>query len=369
MSGNLKTKNISLDTSFIEAQNFINGNIIKELGKFGREKRISIYMTDITLKEVHARFRKNLLQLEEKIKKPLNTLKSAGFILKNFNTYDALFNLPNYDTESLLQDFQAQFENWIKVSRITIINTAHLTIGDVFNDYFSNNPPFREGEKKHEFPDAFTLKGLEDYFSKKGESTYVISPDKDLQSKTSKTLIVVADGGLLLDTVNRTSSNLHDQELIDSIEQLFKVNKDSLLKDLELDIEWYIENELVNSPDYFLVSRKVTNVSNTGFEEFLITQLDEKGAVVTSKTTISFTAELSFFYNNKALYDPEHNSWFSSDNTNYQKSIVYSKAIPVTLIVYTKSEHSIRYETIKLSSLNNSYPLGIYELAMFNRTP
>lgn len=49
------------------------------------------------------------------------------------------------------------FESFYKDA--TIIPDAN--VNDVFDDYFNARPPFRtEGEKKHEFPDAFILRGL-----------------------------------------------------------------------------------------------------------------------------------------------------------------------------------------------------------------
>ena len=70
-------------------------------------------------------------------------------------------------------------------------------VNDVFDDYFNARPPFRtEGEKKHEFPDAFILKGLKKYCEKNPEETIlVISDDSDWRCtlECSKQVVVRND--------------------------------------------------------------------------------------------------------------------------------------------------------------------------------
>ena len=77
----------------------------------------------------------------------------------------------------------------------TVIPDAN--VNDVFDDYFNARPPFRaEGEKKHEFPDAFILKGLKKYCENNPDETIlVISDDSDWKNalEGNKQVIVISD--------------------------------------------------------------------------------------------------------------------------------------------------------------------------------
>ena len=77
----------------------------------------------------------------------------------------------------------------------TVIPDAN--VNDVFDDYFNARPPFRaEGEKKHEFPDAFILKGLKKYCDNNPDETIlVISDDSDWKNtlEGNNQVVVISD--------------------------------------------------------------------------------------------------------------------------------------------------------------------------------
>ena len=52
-------------------------------------------------------------------------------------------------------------------------------VEEVFSWYFDGDPPFGQGKKKHEFPDAFVLSALDDYNKEHEANIAVISKDGD----------------------------------------------------------------------------------------------------------------------------------------------------------------------------------------------
>lgn len=52
-------------------------------------------------------------------------------------------------------------------------------VEEVFNWYFDGDPPFGQGKKKHEFPDAFVLSALDDYNKEHEANIALVSNDGD----------------------------------------------------------------------------------------------------------------------------------------------------------------------------------------------
>ena len=90
----IETNNISFDTSFIESQNFLHGSKLKELTRLAHNGTIKLFITDITYREILARFKKNLQTADEKIKKPQRDIEINSRVLRNFkytlSLHDAL---------------------------------------------------------------------------------------------------------------------------------------------------------------------------------------------------------------------------------------------------------------------------------------
>jgi len=80
-------RNIALDTSFIEGQNFLAGRILYDLADLGQRHLANIYMTDIVYMEVLARFNKRITEEDGKMQSVKKTIESHIRVLKNFKNY------------------------------------------------------------------------------------------------------------------------------------------------------------------------------------------------------------------------------------------------------------------------------------------
>lgn len=300
--------NVALDTEFFISQNFLAGTKLKEIAKLSKEKIIKGYITDITYREVISRFSKNLIKAKEDINKPLDLMLKAARILKNSSEHQFYFILPTIDVDSVCINFRQQFDKWIKVNRFEIIKTDHIVIGDIMNDYFSNSSPFKDGKKKSEFPDAFTLKALNEYFINKKSKSYILSRDVDIASYKSAALIPVLDGAELIDKFIRQVEEKNKTKTIKSLEKLFDKNKDDLEEDLIQTIETYLEDEIkfeVRRKRLEMYSFKYVEASNIRIDPFSIVYLDSDKA--------NLEAMISFDVNSKFItIDPQH-SWYNID--------------------------------------------------------
>ncbi|NGM72758.1 PIN domain-containing protein [Sphingobacterium sp. SGL-16] len=67
-----------------------------------------------------------------------------------------------------------------------LIDLAYADVETIFDNYFALMPPFGEGKKKHEFPDAFILSAFVKSYEDKLASTCVVSQDSDWHNYLEK---------------------------------------------------------------------------------------------------------------------------------------------------------------------------------------
>jgi len=91
--------NLALDTSFFVKNNFLVGKNFFRLKSLVNDGIISIFLTDITYREIQNRFKINLIGAVNKVEKHVSFLEKDGMILKNFPEYLPYFRLPNIHLE------------------------------------------------------------------------------------------------------------------------------------------------------------------------------------------------------------------------------------------------------------------------------
>lgn len=356
------TNNISLDTSFFEGQNFLAGSKIKELADLCQKGIINIFLTDITYRELLARFRKNMEVTSEKIIKPKDLLVNHAKLLRNFSEFKVYFELPTIDIEALCLRYHQDFDEWLIKNNVVIIPTGHLEISNIFEDYFANNSPFKEGEKKNEFPDAFTLKAIVEYFSILNSKTYLLSSDNDLLTFKSKSIIPVGDASDLLDTFIRTSPEKLAERAIKLIEKEFKVVKAFLEKDTKDMIIRAIDDEMGST--FQIVDLEITSINkievcDIEIEEFSIVSLDTtyNTAKLESETNFSFEVLFSADDYSEAYHDNEDGTWHFIESKKY--SIEDAFNIQVTISAYFNLENDS--VSLEVEDINNGNKLDIID--------
>lgn len=356
----IQTQNVSLDTSFFEQNNFLVGAKIKELTELCQNGTARIFLTDITYREVIARFLKNLLTAEEKIKKPKETLATNAKVLRNFPEMKVFFELPSIEVESLALRFNVEFEEWLKRSKAIIIPTDSITIKEVFDDYFKNNPPFKEGEKKNEFPDAFTLKALVDYFSIRGEKSYIISSDKDILTKISEAIIPIEDTSVLFDLLIRSTIEKGEDSVIELIEEAFINSKVKLGAEVRVMIKNAIEDEvgLIHNYRGIRIDSVVkVDVSDIVLNNFSIVLLNTTNHLAKLDSEINFSFEVFF-----SAYDEfEEMHDHKDDNLRIAKPKTYrftdTYYIPITIEAKVNTVEKVA--KLKVEDINNGKGLDV----------
>lgn len=72
-----------------------------------------------------------------------------------------------------------QFDEFCKQTKAMHLPAKGLDVAAVLDDYFEQKPPFGEGKKKSEFPDAFTAQLLINWRAGRSRKVIVVSGDRD----------------------------------------------------------------------------------------------------------------------------------------------------------------------------------------------
>jgi hypothetical protein len=280
-------------------------------------------------------------------------------VLKNFPEFNSYFNLPEIDIEKVVSDFVSKFDLWIKETKVKIIPTGHSTIDKVFNDYFENNPPFKEGDKKHEFPDAFSHLAVEEYFSKKRKKCYFVTSDSDFDDIKSDIVFPVKEIREKIDLILRAEKE-KEADTIALIERGFEESLEKLKKDARQMITDYLEEE-VNSKSQIgemeIDTLEKADVSDIDITDYSIVFIGNVGARLECSANFAYELTVAVEDRSNAWYDKEDDIWHFVENT----SIVVKGAHDVIISVVIDFDLEEDYAEADVEDINYGKWFKIFE--------
>lgn len=290
----LESRQLFLDTSDIVALNYqFEGAVLERLVNLVESNSAHVYLTDITKKEVETRIASDVHIATQKLK---NFRKDAK-VLRNIDgqPFEAYFK--SFDPEDAVNSLVTKWEVFLERAKANIIDTSNVLISEVFSQYFDKRPPFGEGKKKSEFPDAFVLNALEKWAEDNNCKFYIASKDPDMHKycEQSERLIAVDSSAKFIDLVVSQDETLaqhvrdlmdtHDKEIVNAAEQMFQ-NLGFWLDDQDGDV-----NEV-----------KVTRVD---LDDYSVLDIREDGALLQVNATVYFIADVIYDDLDTAIYDSE----------------------------------------------------------------
>ncbi len=353
------THNIVLDTSFVEAQNFLHGSILLQLSEQAKRGAINLFITDIIQREIKSRAEHNLREAYDSVKKPIKMLEDNGKVFRNIDKYKAYFSLPRIeDIDSVITEFNNSIDSWIKENKIQVIGTGHLKIKDVMNDYFNGNPPFGKGNKKSEFPDAFTLKTLCDYFKRKKETAYILSSDQDIFKYSCDALVPVKDYSIFIDALNKEVETKHKLGLI---KKAFSTYKDYIFlrEMIEAEIENLVDDEIRFMPKRNESVQLTADIKVSLIEisdKYSVLNIQDEEALIETKAEFSLVLNLTTEDYSGSYYDKEEGENYFVDHK--EEYIDRHFTIPVTLEVSFNIESG---PSLGLYEANSGEEIGVLE--------
>lgn len=172
----LETRNIFIDTEYFVKSNFNFSSkqfcTLQELCKNGQVRYI---LTSVVEQEVESK-------IESSIKDALNSLQSFRKKASILSTIeDPLLSsfFSEVNEEDTYKKASHVFHKFNRSCNYDYVEADDIDPENLLDLYFSKKPPFGEGKKKSEFPDAISLLSLESYIGI-DEKLYIVSADKDL---------------------------------------------------------------------------------------------------------------------------------------------------------------------------------------------
>jgi hypothetical protein len=218
----LETRNVFIDTqSFVGHGLNFQHSALKAFQTLCEKDRLFHITTSVVKREVES-------QITESIYEALSALKTfrrKARVLASANneTIQALFT--EIDDAHILKESLEVFEKFLRSTKANVLTLSDTDPETVFDRYFGRQPPFGDGKKKTEFPDAFSLSALEQFAETEKEKVYVVSDDADLVNACTghKYLIHINTLDKLLDTYNT-----HESALSNLLKKFIDENQETL---------------------------------------------------------------------------------------------------------------------------------------------
>lgn len=301
----LITENIFIDTSIFQESNFLAGRKIKRLFEYAAESEVKLYTSDIIIKEIKEQVRKNISKSKSAVKQLAFKNDKEIIIFRNTETFYIIEQLRNIDYEAEIEKICSEIDEVISEC-FNIIPYGKLDISNVFNRYFENKSPFKEGLKKNEFPDAFVLEIIEKWCEKNDEKIIAISSDNDWLSYKSDNIEPIGSLDKLLTLIDENIS-FKDAEVSRKRHEFIKFNLDANEELLTELVTSYLDDS-----SYFDTGEAdmhKLDIPEIEFLDFNIHNVDEENAFVNSNAKIKFIAHVEYTDYENAYYDKEYDEW------------------------------------------------------------
>lgn len=341
---------VFIDTSIFEGENFFKGRNLLKLCELSKSKIVEIKITDIIYEEIKQRIKSNLNKSQIAIKKSAQLINGEAKILKNLKEFDDISAILRVDFIEIQNQFLEKLENFISEYNIEIIDSNISDVNEVFHDYFKVKPPFKEGAKKSEFPDAFSNNTIKKWTELSHRKIIFLSTDTDFAQLSFKNIDYSHNISTLLDHISRNTNELHasfienqmeDRDYNYIITNKIEENYDfQLMQAVEENIFYYLDlfdPEIDNLQNFYAVilSNEINSIEQNDYVIFEIV------------ASISFSAEVSYYDISAAFYDKEDDEWYGKE----QKTV--TKNFSATVIFLAKFDYNLNDEYFDFNEITN----------------
>lgn len=169
---------VFIDTSIFDAMKHrLDDSRLRALAESAHEGRVLLIMPDITHREILRHVSTIVAearQIIQKLRREASCLQDAlgPGLASAFN---------EIDWQAVRTSMENTWKDYLESCRAEMIPIGATDAVSVFDDYFNMKPPFGEGKKKSEFPDAFIIKGLVRYAVENQKKVIVVSGDSDFE--------------------------------------------------------------------------------------------------------------------------------------------------------------------------------------------
>lgn len=359
---------IYIDTNIFVSQNFLEGQYINKLLKFGTDKYIKIILTSTTVGEIKNQFRikinESFIAYRQYMKSPnAKYLRNVDFG-KKVNDYE----FSKLKIDDFCKEFNDLFDKKLKDSDVIILPYTYVDSTFILEAYFNQQPPFSgKKEKKLGFPDAFIIENLKGWIKDSGKNLTILTNDEDFSHlKSFSTQIKITND--IIEKYNNINNSIQvlekklTNERLETLDTLYNSNSETIIKDIkEYFKDGVLEDESIyyvctNENVYDVSNLEFTNITNHGFNIKEILNAEE----------IKIEIIIDVYFSIDVLTD-DMDSWVydSEDKEVYfrhQKDITIEGMIEITLETIVNIIDKNEYQdSIDLNIDSDSYKITVHE--------
>ncbi len=308
---------IFLDTSIFESENYFEGRNINLLFHLSQQNLIDLKITDIVYREIINRLTNNIIKATNLFKTQKISFENDARILRNIKTLKDYFKKVDFKKikENAVSEIKQKFEEILKNNSIEIIDTSIANIKEITDDYFATKPPFKEGLKKTEFPDAISINTMKLWCIQNSKECFFISNDKDFENYKDKNINCSYNLSSILEFLYKENNDVQ----FEVISKIYDKLKDEVLSYLYSDsaivnsLESTVYNHINDDAWYEDVTASFHNVEEIEIEIALINEIKEKEFTYEIEANITFTVEVDYIDLTQAFYDREDDFWLGEE--------------------------------------------------------
>lgn len=347
---------VFIDTNvFIKMRYDFTNSPLSRLKKYVNIGIVRLVTNNIVVREVETHIKEDVSDESAHLK---NAVKKHCFrevvYSDGYETLRRNFKEDNWD-EIII----SKFHQFLKDTNCIILDNENIKLNELFDDYFSCQPPFEvRAEKKHEFPDAVMIKSIKNYVSNYNNKMIVITDDDGWKAafESINKIEVIKD---IKKTLNKISSE-YGENIVDGYIEYLGEQKAKILEDIEdwlyncdwdcafeenstLDVEGIYENQVDDIQLFF-----------DGFE-----YVDDEEACARFKTIV--TADIAYEYDDytSSIYDKEDNSYYNVVHGNAKEKHRFPVEVRINL---SKNDNDYNIEDIEFEDFEISYRTEISSL-------
>ena len=334
-------KYLLIDSCIYKAECFkFDKGLLNYINKLCQQDKVKLLYCDVIYNEVLCLMKEKCLEFNHNIS---TALKAVNFL----NKEDEIKVISGFNKEHLNDLSKEYLDKYLTTSKAILIEEK-VDIKQILNDYFEEKPPFGNGDKKSEFPDAIILHSLENREFDDSDTIFILSTDKDWAKFIfGKSKYKFYDD--LYKCVIELSSDEDQNMLYD--EQLYNwINKNNNLQN----VNDLLENELYENFDVSkIISENAEVVENNSTLSLNI----DPNCVYFDKDNNILDFDISFITNvdfvtdgldyDNAYYDKEDEKYYNLNRTVLHYTGEVQGVAVLSLDVTFGDKHHIRINQIR----------------------
>jgi len=293
------TNIVFLDTSIYVKQKFnFSSNAFTSMAKAARIQSLSVVIPEVTEREI----KRKITEIAEKAAHAIGNVARNHSHTKYLEGSDILTQEPSGHISKLTQVLNTQFDEFISHFSVERLSLSTVSLSPVVDWYFTKQPPFAEGKKSKEFPDAFVVSSLDAYCSRTGNKVAVISTDGDFKSASAK-----RDHFEYFESIPAYLEAIQQYiEQVPRIHNLLKTKVSDLqdiIKEHFTEISFSIEQDWQGDVEDVVVE-------DISIDNLNVLEIENEAVTIAGEAQLDYSAELSYDDYSTASYDSSEGDVF-----------------------------------------------------------